>query len=474
MMPKHAHCAVGFCDNDKRYPELAYIRSHVENLIYHKWPIDPKLAEIWRKQVAKTRGDRFNPSPGASGTFVCSNHFPLGRRTPEDPKTDYPSVFMTVSDYLQKQSPRKRKANKLQEAGPSKSLFSSSKVSNEKSDGSDSSDAEMERQMDYSVSVPLQFEQLTREMEVKVYTGLPSTETFKFLFDHLSENAQCMQYWRGGKQTTKEAPQPPSPFELATGLVKGRPGPERKLRLQQEFLLTLMKLRLALLTIDLGLRFHVSASTVSSIFITWVKLMSKELSVLIVWPSRQQVKKTLPTCFRKLYPKVRCIIDCFECFTETPSGLDLAATLWSEYKHHYTFKSLVAITPNGAISYVSPCYGGRASDIFIVRDSGFLNMIEPYDEIMADRGFKIREDLMMHMATLCIPPSCASSMQLLPHDVRETSNIANVRIYVEQAIGRLKVFLILKNELPITLIPLADDIVRVCCALCNLLPPLCV
>ena len=139
-----------------------------------------------------------------------------------------------------------------------------------------------------------------------------------------------MQYWRGGKQTSKEAPQPPSPFELATGFAEGRPGPERKLRLEQEFLLTLMKLRLALLTIDLGFRFHVSATTVRSIFITWIKLMSKELSVLIVWPSRQQVKKTLPYCFRKLYPKVRCIIDCFECFTETPSGLDLAATLWSD------------------------------------------------------------------------------------------------------------------------------------------------
>ena len=81
---------------------------------------------------------------------------------------------------------------------------------------------------------------------------------------------------------------------------------------------------------------------------------------------------------------------------------------------------------------------------------------------------------MMQMATLCIPPSYVSSMQLLPWDVRETSNIANVQIYVEQAIGRLKVFLLLKNELPITLLTLADDIVRVCCALCYLLPPLCV
>ena len=112
-MPKHARCVVGFCDNDKRYPDLAYVRSHVNNLTFHKWPVDPKLAEIWRKQVAKTRGDVFNPSPGASGIFICSSHFPLGRRTPENPKTDYLSTFMTVSDYLQKKSSKKRKANKL-------------------------------------------------------------------------------------------------------------------------------------------------------------------------------------------------------------------------------------------------------------------------------------------------------------------------------------------------------------------------
>nr|CAH3181162.1 unnamed protein product [Porites lobata] len=281
---------------------------------------------------------------------------------------------MTVSDYLQKKSPKKRKANKLQEAGSARSLFPSSKESKQDPEESDSDDEEMEADADYSVSVPMQFEQLTREMEVKVYTGLPSPKAFEFLFDYLSPKARFMQYWRGGKQTRKESCQPPSPFELATGYLKGRPGPERKLRLEQEFLLTLMKLRLALLTFDLGFRFHVSASTVSSVFITWVKLMSKELSVLIVWPSRQQIKKTLPYCFKAL----------------------------SQSK------------------------------------------------------------------------ICASSMQMLPRDVRETSNIANVRIYVEQAIGRLKVFLILKNELPFTLLPLADDIVRVCCALCNLLPPLCV
>ena len=144
-------------------------------------------------------------------------------------------------------------------------------------------------------------------------------------------------------------------------------------------------MRLALLVDDLAFRFQISSTMVSSIFITWIKLMSK------IWLIRSQIKKILPSCFRKLLPKVRCIIDCFECFTVTPSGLDLAATMWSEYKHHYTLKSLVAITPNGAISYVSPTYGGRASDIFIVKDSRFLDILQPSDEVMADPGFKIKE-----------------------------------------------------------------------------------
>lgn len=116
---------------------------------------------------------------------------------------------------------------------------------------------------------------------------------------------------------------------------------------------------------------------------------------------------------------------------------------------------------------------GEGHQMPLFSETGFLNIIEPYDEVMADRGFKIKEYLMMTMATLCIPPSCTAAMQMLPSDVRKTSNIANVRMYVEQAIGRVRRFHILKNELPITLLPLVDDIVRVCSALCNLLPPLC-
>ena len=108
-----SRCAVGYCDNDKRYPDLQQKRSHVDIFQFHKWPKDPGLSEIWREQVVKSRSDDFNPRPGAQGTFICSNHFPLGKRTPKNPETDFPSVFQTLSDYQHAETPKKRKMNRM-------------------------------------------------------------------------------------------------------------------------------------------------------------------------------------------------------------------------------------------------------------------------------------------------------------------------------------------------------------------------
>ena len=69
-------------------------------------------------------------------------------------------------------------------------------------------------------------------------------------------------------------------------------------------------------------------------------------------------------------------------------------------------------------------YGGRSSDIFIVKDSGFLDLLQPKDQVMADRGFKIRTKLAMKQCTLCIPPRAASAAkgnQMRSSDVKSTS-----------------------------------------------------
>ena len=124
------------------------------------------------------------------------------------------------------------------------------------------------------------------------------------------------------------------------------------------------------------------------------------------------------------------------------------------------------------INFVSECWGGRASDKIITNQSGFLDLIEPYDSVLADRGFPIREELTLKRATLLIPPGRRGVSQMSTADVQLTKNIANRRIYVEQAIRRMKCFRILKYEIPISLMHHLDDIVKTVAGICNLYPPL--
>ena len=315
-------------------------------------------------------------------------------------------------------------------------------------------------------------------------SGLPDVETFSNLFDYLKPKAINMNCWKGRSQVLNEKPNERSIQHLTEvferyGEAGVEPpsvkrGPSRELSLKQEFLITLMNLRLGLLEDERAFGFKVSQSLVSAILSTSLRFLAKALSWMIIWPSKAQGKQRLPDLFKRLYPNVRCIIYCTEVFTKTPSALDIQAALWSEYKHHCTVKFLVAISPSGAPCYVSQCYGGWITNKHIVRDCGVLIYVEPYDQIMADGGFKIREELLLGNASMCIPSSTKAGMQLAVVDVRETLRIANVRIYVQQAIGRLKQFHILKNILPINFLPLYVDIVQVVYALPCLQDPLCV
>ena len=323
---------------------------------------------------------------------------------------------------------------------------------------------------DYQETVPMRFCQLTRESDVLFFTGLEKTRIF--------QTASVMTYWDGSKKALKPRKGSDS-IELIEALLSSpdiefnkitllKPGPKRKLTLEQEFLLVLMKLRLGIMVEVLALRFKVSPGKVSQIFITSIKLISKELRVLVIWPSSSQIKSTFPNYLKKLYHNMRVIIDCTEVFMETPSSLVGQTCLYSDYKHHCKVKFLVAITPNGALSWISPTYGGQTSDVFIVWDCGFLDLLEPADQVMTDQGFKIKTDLAMKQCAVCIPPSAVKGNQMTFSDVKKTSNIANVRIYVEQAIKRMKEFHILKTQQLILYLPIFNDIVRVIASLVNL------
>ena len=52
-----------------------------------------------------------------------------------------------------------------------------------------------------SAPVPMQFCHLTREYDVRFFTRLTSTGTFKTLHDHVFSISSVMSYWEGPKRT---------------------------------------------------------------------------------------------------------------------------------------------------------------------------------------------------------------------------------------------------------------------------------
>ena len=92
----------------------------------------------------------------------------------------------------------------------------------------------------------------------------------------------------------------------------------------------------------------------------------------------------------KIYQKIKIILilflDAFEVKIEVPSRVDQRVLTYSSYKSNQTFKVLIGITPGGIIIFISKSYGGRTTDGHITNDSKILNLLQPGDEIMADKG----------------------------------------------------------------------------------------
>lgn len=215
----------------------------------------------------------------------------------------------------------------------------------------------------------------------------------------------------------------------------------------------LNNIRLGLLEEDLADRFSISVSYVSRIFTTWVKVLRKFLGEHVFNPPKEVVRANLPPPPFKTprYSCVRHIIDCSEVFIEMPQSMTVSNQCWSDYKHKFTAKFLVSITPAGMINSVSNCRGGRASDKYITINSGFFHLIEPHDSVMADKGFSsLIEALTLHHANLLVPPGKHGIAQMTASYVQKTKEIAKRRIYVEQAIRHIKFFRLLKFEVPVT------------------------
>ncbi|CAF4421098.1 unnamed protein product, partial [Rotaria magnacalcarata] len=202
---------------------------------------------------------------------------------------------------------------------------------------------------------------------------------------------------------------------------------------ENQFFLFMIRLRRATEEHEIAIFFNISQSTVSRIIIAWTRFVYSVVSSISIWPSKTQVQQNLPFEMKKNYPTVRVIVDCTELKIEKPSNPQAQQDTWSTYKNTNTVKALVGITPNGVVSYISSLYGGATSDrslLNIIGAGSLIELLEPGDTIMSDRGFAL--DNQHSHIKLIYPPFLQGKSQLPPSKVIETRVIARHRIHVER------------------------------------------
>ena len=112
--------------------------------------------------------------------------------------------------------------------------------------------------------------------------------------------------------------------------------------------------------------------------------------------------------------KLHSIAGATEISIQTPKDHLLQRLTWSNYKYHNTLKVLGVIVPSSDIMFISLAYPGPISDKEITKQSGYLDMMESYTELMVDKGFNISKECAAKRIYVVVPPGKQGSSQMLP------------------------------------------------------------
>ena len=239
------------------------------------------------------------------------------------------------------------------------------------------------------------------------------------------------------------------------------------LSIEDQFFLTLVKLRLHTPHQELSILFGITEREVSCIFVTWINFMYLQWSEVNWWPSRKLVSYFMPSDFSAKYPKTRLIMDGTECPINKPTQPVAQQATFSFYKNRNTIKVVVGCTPGGLISYVSPAFGGSTSDRQVVESTALPKLFAPNDEVMADKGFNVEDLFIPYHVGVNIPTFFKKKNRLSNATVLKDRKIARKRVHIERVIGLAKTYKILTQPMNHTESSLGTQIITVCFLLCN-------
>lgn len=275
---------------------------------------------------------------------------------------------------------------------------------------------------------------------MQIFTGLENYDKFQFVLQSLGSAAYKLNYFYSQVVSVD---------------------------VEDQFFITLVKLRCADPNKKLSRMIGVSQFTISNIFITWVNFMYCQWKELDIWPEKDLVWFHAPADFRAKFPSTRVVVDGTECPIKRPKNPKAQQETFSTYKNRNTAKVLVGATPGGVVSYVSDSYGGSTSDRQIVERSKLTTLCEPGDSIMADKGFNVQDIMAPHDITVNMPSFFHKKNRLSGGTVLKDRKIASKRVHIERLIGLAKTYKFLVKPMSHSETKLSTRIIFCCFMLCN-------
>ena len=273
------------------------------------------------------------------------------------------------------------------------------------------------------------------------YTGCHSAQHFDFILDILGKAAYHLKYY-----------------------TKRRP---RHISVENQLLITLIKLRCHMPYIELAHQFNSSEKVISNICITWINFMAVQFEKLNVWPSKDLVRFYQPICFKEEFPSTRTIIDGFEVPMIKSSNPITQSATYSTYKNKNTEKGVVGCTPGGLVNEIPIAYGGASSDRQIIERSKIPEKCDPKDSIMCDKGFNSRDLFLNYEVKVNEPTFLRKKNRFSAKEIEGDQKIASVRVHIERIIGLCRTFRIMKGPFDAIESKMASQIFMVCFMLCN-------
>lgn len=192
-----------------------------------------------------------------------------------------------------------------------------------------------------------------------------------------------------------------------------------------------------------------SSSTMSRVFVAWMTLIRCVFDSIDLKPLPGFVEAFLPKKFVDSgYAECGILGDNTETWVSQFKNYDINNLTFSHYKNHTTGKVSVWIYPHGALCKCSDAYPGTISDEQITEQINVLDLCPKGKIVMTDKGFAIT-DLCHEKGLHHNRPPMKFKQQ---HDENEVSlnfAIATLRIYNENAIGRIRDWSILNACWPV-------------------------